>query len=1008
MNKKLTIFAVFLVVLFVSISGASAYTNDSSAFYCYNCSDCRDALINNTYATVYLNESVTNNGTCMEAHSDFSNKTFDCTDHRLEGNGSGIGIDVDDSRDNLTNFTVKNCVITNFDYGIHVNEINNTIQNCNLSSNTYRGILLNISANNSYLVGNNVNSNVWGIYLLNCSNNTLINNTANSQNRGIYLNWASNTTLINNTAESNRLEYGIVLEDSSDNTLINNTAISNGMGIALVKSSPGSSSPPKRNNLTNNIANSNIHDGYYIKDSPDNNLINNGASFNSVAGIYIYNSDNSTVSNCTCNSNAYGIRVRTSSHSNISKNMLSANAYIGLSVEQSSNSNKLKNNTITLSGRYGLLLSESNHSLFSNNTVNFNYKEGIRLRWSANNNSLINNTLNSNTFGANISSVSNNTFSQNTVNSNQKYGIYIDSSNNIGLSKNTFNFNQKKDIYLSNTNNTTATNNSVYENNATIFLNENTNSSATQNQLKTFNISVHLVNSTLQTYSLNSIQLNPYNETLNYTNTSNYILGNFTPNETGIWSLSLNLTDSQNNNVTHSFKFMVNGTVEKIYPTTVKYYLRPYVEPTEGQPADTRSRALLLSKPNATETFTNTTWLQASPDQPLEFSNGTINNITIYHFYNASAAGYLGIQRTVTGDQVMDYQRATNNTSAYTYSKVTFTNLNWSMSKDSDWYNLAVKLNGTNVSWKSSPTNLSYLVINYTSKDPAVATSAPENTKILSTTVNQDDRKTANIQIDGFGTRTFDFYMPLSKDSRGYTINYDVSLDGAACTGAACSYTVSDGRVVSVTASLGGTGPTGIIRKFRITGTPQIPAPSPGGTTIPAAVAAGPSVRRFDFKKQPRQTATIIKGDLMEFEFKNETHSIRVNEISPAVKITISSSPTTLSLSQMNVPKYVSIDGDSIVDLSVTLKGKDTPSTAEIIFELLERAEPKPLFQSEEQKQEPSPEVAPALTVAEQVTEETTSKLSLWFALAVFGMLGMLAGFSIYHYHQKKSSYSYN
>ena len=107
-------------------------------------------------------------------------------------------------------------------------------------------------------------------------------------------------------------------------------------------------------------------------------------------------------------------------------------------------------------------------------------------------------------------------------------------------------------------------------------------------ELKEFNILVHLTNGTSQTFTINSIQLYPYNDTLSYTNSTYYITGNFTPNATGIWSLRLNLTDSQDNNITHSIKFY-DDNPDQAYVSSVTYYLRPDIEPIEGQPADNQS-----------------------------------------------------------------------------------------------------------------------------------------------------------------------------------------------------------------------------------------------------------------------------------------------------------------------------------------------------------------------------------------------------------------------------------
>ncbi len=183
---------LFLLAL---CGAASAYTDNTTAFFCGNstmtaaeiCTDCTNALNNNSRTVVVLNVSVSGvSGTCINNPANFSNKTFDCQGYTIDGDDTeeDYGIYLNNKQNN----TIRNCVITDFRDGIYLNSSTNNNLNNNLNNNT-------------------INSNtLLGIYLWSSSNNTLANNIVNSDgNYGIYLSSSSNNTLANNTANNNRL-----------------------------------------------------------------------------------------------------------------------------------------------------------------------------------------------------------------------------------------------------------------------------------------------------------------------------------------------------------------------------------------------------------------------------------------------------------------------------------------------------------------------------------------------------------------------------------------------------------------------------------------------------------------------------------------------------------------------------------------------------------------------------------------------------------------------------------
>ncbi|MEM2479022.1 MAG: NosD domain-containing protein, partial [Candidatus Pacearchaeota archaeon] len=190
------LFLLAVVILFIFTSSLIY----AEICECDSCGSCKNALNNASCTEVRLTANITNfAGTCIDNPENFNNKIFDCQGNTIDGVGNGYGIYLDNKQNN----TIKNCIITDFQFGIY----------------------LKSSSSNNTLTNNTASSNSYGIYLDSSSNNTLTNNTANSNiQSGIYLSSSSNNTLINNTANSNVNYHGIYLYNSSNNNnLINNT-----------------------------------------------------------------------------------------------------------------------------------------------------------------------------------------------------------------------------------------------------------------------------------------------------------------------------------------------------------------------------------------------------------------------------------------------------------------------------------------------------------------------------------------------------------------------------------------------------------------------------------------------------------------------------------------------------------------------------------------------------------------------------------------------------------------
>jgi parallel beta-helix repeat protein len=126
---------------------------------------------------------------------------LDGAGYSVQGNGTGVGIDLsnnrgsDPSRPKISNVTVKNVQIVNFDCGIeHVNTSNNTIIG-NYIADCFTGINVRGSPNNVLIKNNTSANNVNGISIAYSGGNQIIteNNMINDvvSSNNVIIVWLS-------------------------------------------------------------------------------------------------------------------------------------------------------------------------------------------------------------------------------------------------------------------------------------------------------------------------------------------------------------------------------------------------------------------------------------------------------------------------------------------------------------------------------------------------------------------------------------------------------------------------------------------------------------------------------------------------------------------------------------------------------------------------------------------------------------------------------------------------
>jgi len=206
----------------------------------------------------------------------------------LDGNGHSLtGAGTNENNDAITvtrhnGITIKNFVLQNFSYGIHLDDAHGNIVANNVSvSNEGAGISLRNATNNT-LTGNRISNNNsdTGICIgYSSSNNIISSNSTTDADRGIYLHDFSNGNTITGNTLSRNLNALTLYDSDSNNTITDNILTENTMAIFLHGNS--------NNNILNSNTISNNGIGLYLSD---------GASYNQVYKNKFLNNSNFQVS----------------------------------------------------------------------------------------------------------------------------------------------------------------------------------------------------------------------------------------------------------------------------------------------------------------------------------------------------------------------------------------------------------------------------------------------------------------------------------------------------------------------------------------------------------------------------------------------------------------------------------------------------------------------------------------------------------------------------------------
>ncbi len=299
---------------------------------------------------------------------------------------------------------------------------NNTI---NVTGTTVAGILLVTSGTNVFF--NNTIYAIKGIGMnitLASENNSITNSTINSsQGQGIYIDASRNNTIANSTF--NTTTGAAILFNSSVNFtwILNNTINTTGAAAQAIVSISGNNDTIANNSIV--TVGARASDINITATGQNWSIINNtlnttGATSHgielSAASVQFANISLNRIN--VTNTNSIGINLITSANNTIERNKIYAGQGIGINLTLASNNNSLTNNTINTTIGQGIYLSNVRNVTIANGSINTTTGSGIYFNSTSNLSWVLNNTINTSGIGGgaiNGTSGHNNTVANNTI-----------------------------------------------------------------------------------------------------------------------------------------------------------------------------------------------------------------------------------------------------------------------------------------------------------------------------------------------------------------------------------------------------------------------------------------------------------------------------------------------------------------------------------------------------------------------------------------------------------------
>lgn len=225
------------------------------------------------------------------------------------------------------------------------------------------GNVIFITADNVTVTGFSIQNSgsvltLGGVYINHTVNNKITGNIIKNNEYGVYLSYSSENSIVNNTVFNNY--YGMSLTSSTSNIISHNNLFYNNHGIWL-------SAYSVNNIFSENDVSSNLIEGIYVSESPDNTFSDNRVS-NNTNGFHIITSTDNNIFGNNVSMNQQALFLSASSFNTFSRNNVFLNNYgvlLGGSSENLFSDNYIKNN-----GNSFRIVTSHNNTIYHNSFVN--------------------------------------------------------------------------------------------------------------------------------------------------------------------------------------------------------------------------------------------------------------------------------------------------------------------------------------------------------------------------------------------------------------------------------------------------------------------------------------------------------------------------------------------------------------------------------------------------------------------------------------------------------------
>lgn len=426
--------------------------NDGGPIFVYSVAQCGASLSANTAYVLDADAYNSSAGNCFTVGG--NNIELDCKNYKIIGGATAGTAFL--STTLRTNFSLRNCWVQNFQYGVYRYFASSLLYN-NTFNRTYTSSIYldSDTSDNNNITANtfsNLNQSGFAIYLR-YADNIIIHSNNFSNNRG-------NDVYTSQTSTGNSIRHNVVNKNSVNDAVFASGTVGDGGTIennSIINAGTGSSSwaydLPAANSPFLFLGNNNV-DGknateYFVYDQ-DNLVVENLHHDSSVrvldlAEFVAYNCNNLTLRNSNLTrhpGSAPNIKLYGVNNSQIYSNNIN-DSYYGMYIDNYNNNVSIYNNSILNSSNTGMYVDSSNNKLnvYNNRIENIKANADSIYLYSDANSTIANNTVSAKLYGIYIYAGSGYVIQNNRINttSTGAAGIYVRgsaSTNGYGVIEN--------------------------------------------------------------------------------------------------------------------------------------------------------------------------------------------------------------------------------------------------------------------------------------------------------------------------------------------------------------------------------------------------------------------------------------------------------------------------------------------------------------------------------------------------------------------------------------------